>query len=249
MATDSNSNILTKALSIIEYMSVQTHRASIQEIALELGISSPTVHRILQILKAEGYVTQHKNKQYSLTYKLLEISSNTAMQDGLVERMLPFMNYFAQQKSCQVGLSVFHEQSIIHLATVGRYIVYNDKFALPGSVLPAYCTAAGKVFLSQMSDAELTEWIHDRNLVPYTAKTVIDPEELMQQIRETRQQGYGVVNGELYEFVACLSIPVTNHEQQVVGALNFSTKPESFDTICNEKFISDVRTTIKNTRI
>ena len=121
MATEEkNSNVLTKALSILEYMSRQKKRVSIQELSQELGISSPSVHRILQALKADGYIQQEKNKQYSLTYKLLELSSYSMMHDGLIEQVLPFMNYFAQQKNCQVGLSVLYEESILHLATVGQ---------------------------------------------------------------------------------------------------------------------------------
>ena len=51
MATEEkNSNVLTKALSILEYMSRQKKRVSIQELSQELGISSPSVHRILQAL-------------------------------------------------------------------------------------------------------------------------------------------------------------------------------------------------------
>lgn len=198
MATEEkNSNVLTKALSILEYMSRQKKRVSIQELSQELGISSPSVHRILQALKADGYIQQEKNKQYSLTYKLLELSSYSMMHDGLIEQVLPFMNYFAQQKNCQVGLSVLYEESILHLATVGQFIVYNDKYALPGTVLPAYCTAAGKLFLSQLDDETLETWVRSHNLVPYTANTIIDPDELLKQIRQTRERGYGIVISEL----------------------------------------------------
>lgn len=243
---EKNSNVLTKALSILEYMSRQKKRTSIQELSQELGISSPSVHRILQILKADGYVQQEKNKQYSLTYKLLELSSYSMMQNGLIEQVLPFMNYFAQQKNCQVGLSVQYGESILHLATVGQFIVYNDKYALPGTVLPAYCTAAGKLFLAQMDDDTLNTWVHSHNLVPYTANTIIDPEALLAQIRQTRKRGYGVVIGELYDFVACIALPVISQDNRILGTLNFSTKPENFETLNNEKFICDVVNTIRN---
>lgn len=244
--SESNSNILTKALSILEYISRQNHKVSIQEISLELDIPSPTVHRILQILKAEGYVRQHSNKQYSLTYKLLALSGYSLSNSSLLPQILPFMNYFAQQKHCQVGLSVFHEESIIHLATVGNAIINNDKYALPGTVLPAYCTAAGKLFLAGLEEKELQTWIENRNLVPYTVKTVIDPAELMEQIRLTRERGYGVVIGELYDFVACVSIPVRNTKQHIIGALNFSCRPERFDEIYNDEFIASVHHALRN---
>ncbi len=139
-----------------------------------------------------------------------------------------------------------YEESILHLATAGQFIVCNDKYGLPGTVLPAYCTAAGKLFLSQLDDETLETWVRSHNLVPYTANTIIDPDELLKQIRQTRERGYGIVISELYDFVACISIPVISQDNRVLGALNFSTKPEHFDTLNNEKFISDVTNTIRN---
>lgn len=88
--------------------------------------------------------------------------------------------------------------------------------------------------------------MRSHNLVPYTANTIIDPDELLKQIRQTRERGYGIVISELYDFVACISIPVISQDNRVLGALNFSTKPEHFDTLNNEKFISDVTNTIRN---
>ena len=141
---------------------------------------------------------------------------------------------------------MLYEESILHLATAGQFIVCNDKYGLPGTVLPAYCTAAGKLFLSQLDDETLETWVRSHNLVPYTANTIIDPDELLKQIRQTRERGYGIVISELYDFVACISIPVISQDNRVLGALNFSTKPEQFDTLNNEKFISDVTNTIRN---
>ena len=141
---------------------------------------------------------------------------------------------------------MLYEESILHLATAGQFIVCNDKYGLPSTVLPAYCTAAGKLFLSQLDDETLETWVHSHNLVPYTANTIIDPDELLKQIHQTRERGYGIVISKLYDFVACISIPVASQDNRVLGALNFPTKPEHFDTLNNEKFISDVTNTIRN---
>ncbi len=140
---------------------------------------------------------------------------------------------------------MLYEESILHLATAGQFIVCNDKYGLPGTVLPAYCTAAGKLFLSQLDDETLETWEHSHNLVPYTANTIIDPDELLKQIHQTRERGYGIVISKLYYFVACISIPVIGQDNRVLGALNFFTKLEHFDALTNEKFISDGPNTIR----
>lgn len=88
--------------------------------------------------------------------------------------------------------------------------------------------------------------MHSHNLVPYTANTIIDPDELLKQIHQTRERGYGIVISKLYDFVACISTPVIGQDNRVLGALNFSTKLEHFDALNNEKFISDVKNTIRS---
>ncbi len=246
MASYENGTIINKAIAILEYLGNASHEISLQEIALSLNQSTATTHRILQNLKAEGYVHQLENKQYTLSYKVLALSGNIIRKNQYVTSLLPFMNYYASQKDCQVGFSVFYDNSIIHLVTVGKHIMYNDPYVLPGSVLPAYCTAAGKVFLSQLSEEELDQWTADCCLVPYTEHTVIDPDELKQQIHRTKEQGYGLVISELYEYVACISLPVFGKNNNVIGALNFSTLPDSFATINDKEFIEQVKGTIKS---
>lgn len=249
MSTNENNSVLAKALTVIDYLGNKTRTVSIQEISDELNFPAATVYRILQTLKNSGYVEQFENKQYALSYKILELSSNVVRQNRLVECLLPFMNYFSSQADCQVGLSAFYRGSIIHLATVGTHIAYNDKFALPGSVLPVYCSAAGKVFLSHLSEEELDEWISNACLIPYTVHTIIDPEKLREDIQKTRVQGYGITIAELYEFMSCVSVPVFNQKDQVVGALNFATNPEKFDNIYNDKFINNVKSALEKVRI
>ncbi len=82
---------------------------------------------------------------------------------------------------------MLYEESILHLATAGQFIVCNDKYGLPGTVLPAYCTAAGKLFLSQLDDETLETWVRSHNLVPYTANTIIDPDELLFKVEVDAQ--------------------------------------------------------------
>lgn len=88
--------------------------------------------------------------------------------------------------------------------------------------------------------------MRSHNLVPYTANTIIDPDELLKQIHQTRERGYGIVISKPYDFVACISIPVIGQDNRVLGALNFFTKLEHFDALNNEKFISDVTNTIRS---
>ena len=241
----STGNLAERTLAILEYVSRARGSVSILDIANSLDLPTTTVHRILQTIKEAGYLRQTENKEYISTFKLLELASNITGNDPLVNTLYPFMCYFAARYGCQVGLSAFFgTASIIHLTTVGSAARFNDRYTLPGSVLPAYCTAAGKVFLSQLTDRELDRWLATNSLIPRTANTIISTEELRTQIEITRDRGYGVVVSELYNDIACVSIPIVGKNLTVLGTMNFTTTPEEFGKVNNPEFIEEVRSTL-----
>ena len=80
---------MQKIFSVIEYMSDMGRKLSIQEISAALDMSTATVHRILTGLKGLGYVEQHTNKQYYLTYKLYALSGDVINRDGAIDRIIP----------------------------------------------------------------------------------------------------------------------------------------------------------------
>ena len=241
----SGNNLAERTMSILEYVSRCPGSVSILDISIALDIPTTTVHRILQTIKDAGYIRQLDNKEYCMTYKLLQMASNITDNDPLINRMYPFMCYFSSRYNCQVGLSaIFEANSIIHLTTVGSSGLFNDRFNLPGSVLPAYCTAAGKVFLSQLTDAELDHWLETNSLIPQTSHTIINPDELRVQIEITRNQGYGVVLSELYDDIACVSIPIVGRDHIVIGTMNFSTSPDRFEKLNCPEFVREVRSTL-----
>ncbi len=246
MENGGKNNMVKRVLDVLEYVTRNGKATSILTISENLGIPASTVHRILQAMVEEGYVEQQSDKLYSSTYKLLSMVGEVPRNDPLVKKLYPFMCYYAATKQCQVGLSVFYQDElIVHIASVGSAGLYNDLFALPGSTLPAYCTAAGKVFLSQLNEEELLEWIRSHNIVPMTQHTIIDPQELIDNVSKMRELGYGIVISELYEEIACVSIPIVNREMIVVGALNFSTNPDRFHELYNDDFIESVKAKLK----
>ena len=248
--TSEAKNLTERTLAILEYLSAHPNSASILEISQALNIPTTSVHRALQTIKDAGYVRQLSNREYGMTYKLLELASNVTSRDPLINTMFPFMCYFAGRYNCQVGLSVFFgTDSIIHLTTVGSAARFNDRFSLPGMVLPAYCTAAGKVFLSQMSEDDLNRWLETNSLTPRTSATVINADDLKRQIAETRSRGYGIVQRELYEDICCVSVPIVGRDLTIVGTMNFSTAPEDFSRINRPGFAQEVRDTLAKIRI
>lgn len=241
----SNEESLQKIFAVIEFMGDEEKALSIQEISIELELSNATVYRILTGLKDLGYVGQLPNKQYYLTYKLYEISSDIINRDGAIDRLAPIMNYFSRYYSCEVGLTVFDTSSIIHVITVGESIDFGPMFPMPGYASPVYCTAAGKLFLSQMEQKALENWITKARIVPYTRHTIIDREKLLQEVEKTRRQGYGVSVGEYHDMLASVSFPLHEDGKKITGTFNLNFSVEEFQKRMSEGFVNEVKESIK----
>ncbi len=66
---------LEKALEICEALSGAARGMSLRELSRLLGMPSPTIHRLLNVLKRRGYVRQdEESARYSLTLKMLDLS-------------------------------------------------------------------------------------------------------------------------------------------------------------------------------
>jgi DNA-binding IclR family transcriptional regulator len=87
-----------------------------------------------------------------------------------------------------------------------------------GTVLPAHCTAAGKIYLVFESEGEIGRDLAE-NLKRYTEKTPVDRRGLMEQLNGIGAAGYAVEHGEFIEEVSSVAVPVRDYTRTLVGTL------------------------------
>jgi IclR family pca regulon transcriptional regulator len=237
-------NLTQKTLDVIEYMSFEPNSLPLQAIAAGTGVTPATASRILTVLKNSGYVGQHNNKEYYLTYKLFMVTGRAMGRDRFIDDMLPYLNYFTMTTDCGMTLTTFLGGCCVNLISVGRYIKFRTPLVAPGTAHPCHCTAGGKVFLSCISESELDDWLSNNCLLPYTMKTIVDTAILREELRHTREKGFGTIVAEYDENLATLAIPVQYSCGRVVSTINFTTDIAGFDKINNLEFIERAKTTL-----
>lgn len=89
-----------------------------------------------------------------------------------------------------------------------------------GQRLPAYCTGIGKALLSGHSRQEIAA-LFPAPLKRYTENTLTDPEDLLRELKETRQSGFAYEHSELTEGICCVATPLCCREK-VIAALSVS---------------------------
>jgi DNA-binding IclR family transcriptional regulator len=86
--------------------------------------------------------------------------------------------------------------------------------------MPLHSTAAGKVLLAALPDAEVRKLLGARKMTAVTPHTITDPAALVASLAKVRSQGYATVIEENIPGVLSVGAPIRDRTGQVVAALS-----------------------------
>ena len=215
---------LGKALDLLNVMGKRRHPMGVTELAAELEINKSAVHRLLTTLATSGFVDRNPlTRQYFLGPRLFvlgKVYESTVTLRGLAR---PVLERLAQRLGEAVHLAVpaRAERGIPCLILLDK-IESSYRLAMtpyPGAVSPAHCTAAGKVLLAYLLEAQLDQV--QGPLPSYTPATLSNLDDLKAELVRIRAQGYAMDNEELEIGLTCVAAPIWEG-RQVVGAVSVS---------------------------
>ncbi|WP_226483326.1 IclR family transcriptional regulator [Natrinema amylolyticum] len=228
------------ALEVVEVIR-QKERAGVTEIANELDRSKSTVHHYVTTLVKHDYLDKVGEK-YQLSLRFLTLGGQVRERERLYHLGKDDVEELAQETREQARLIVEHNGSGITL-----YQATGDRVTEPithvGSLEERYCTAAGKVFLAELSDDELDSYLEEVSITPYTEKTITDADALRTELDEIRERGVAFDDEERYEGYRCVAAAISTEAREPFGALSVSAPVERMG---DERFRTDVPNRLQN---
>ena len=91
-----------------------------------------------------------------------------------------------------------------------------------GARYEAYCTAPGKVLLAALPPRKQDEYVFNSGFVPLTSSTIVVPSRLAEEIKRVQLAGYAVDDGEFFEGVRVVAVPVRAADDTVMAALSLA---------------------------
>ena len=181
-----------KAFDILRIISSSREGIGLNEISRKLAIAKSTVHGIISALEDVGAVRRDPGtRRYELGPTLFELGRHMYIQKDLREVARPVMEAFMEEVQETVFLCTLNgdQRSILVLDTVECR--HDLKITSPvGSTLPLFSTAPGKAILAIMDDEEIRKIIKEKGITRYTERSITDPEQLIEEIRGVRHNGY-----------------------------------------------------------
>jgi IclR family pca regulon transcriptional regulator len=209
---------LARGLRVIESFEGHTEGQTVADVARSTNLSRAAARRSLITLEMLGYV-ESSGRTYRLKTRVLKLGFSYLASSSLPAMAQPTLERITELVHESSSLSVLDGDQIVY---VGRSIakrVMSVGLSI-GSRLPAYCTAMGRVLLAALADTDLVAYLDRVEIKPLTPRTVTDRQLLGEIIRGVRWDGFAVADEELELGLRSIAVPVKNHQNRVVAAMN-----------------------------
>jgi DNA-binding IclR family transcriptional regulator len=214
--------VLDRAMSILNALAARQDELSIAELCGQLRLHKSTVHRLIMVLEGHRLVAKNpENGRYRLGLKLFELGSKAIADLDLRERSRLHLTRLLQETRETVHLCILDLGDVVYLEKMEPERSMRTASRV-GARHPAYCTAVGKVLMSELPEADLNALLKKVEFKPRTARTIISPEAFRAELKKIRTRGYALDDEEIEEGLRCVAAAVRDHSGRAIAAVSMS---------------------------
>ena len=209
---------------------------SIAEIARALQMLPSKASRMMKTLEAEGFFNRNPiSRKYGIGARLLHAGLLFAHNHPLRSVILPHLEQISNDSKSLTSWAVFERD---HVFIVDRMpYMRAAPVHLLGSNVPLHSSSIGKLFLAHIEEKNRARIIKNLELVEFTPATLSDLNELDQELKKIKKQGYAVDKGETHQYLEGIAAPIFDAQNQIVAAIAISSRNPRLKLVTNQKTI------------
>jgi DNA-binding IclR family transcriptional regulator len=186
-----------------------------------------------------GFLNQREKRgKYTLGFKLLEYSAKIKGTVKIRDVVLPFLQNLAEELGESVNLAIFDADSAIYIDHIESNKTLRT-FTAEGNRVPLHCTGVGKVFLAYMKEDMAKSLV--KSMPRFTDNTIVSFNKLAVELKNIKQEGIAVDNGEMEIGVRCVAAPIIDWNGNVAAAISVSVPSARL----NDSNMSSLKSTVK----
>jgi IclR family acetate operon transcriptional repressor len=204
--------VIGRATRLLRLMGTAPEPMRLRDLARQAELTPSTTRRILASLVENGLCQQGPDGNYRLGLLLFELGSRVQAGFDLRLRARPALERLSALTQLTVFLCVRNEQRVTAIERVdGRY-AFSLALTVGGS-LPLHAGAAPRVLLAYDDEADVRRHLSDEApLERFTDRTLVETDEILADLRETRKRGYVVSEEDVTPGVAAIGAPIFGHD-------------------------------------
>lgn len=213
---------VSHALDILESFTKTADELGVTELSKRLGLHKNNVFRLLATLEHRGYIEQNPaTENYRLGVKTLQIGSIFIEQRECRRQARPILENLMAASGETTVVAILRGTKVIYMDSVETDKTVRAVSHI-GALLPAHCTAVGKVQLAQLSPAEIERLYPDQTLPSLTDRSIKTRDTLLAELKSVVDRGYALENEEAETDVRGISVAVNDYSKNVIAAIGIT---------------------------
>jgi IclR family pca regulon transcriptional regulator len=212
-----------RGLNVIRAFGEGASRLTLSDVARRSEISRASARRLLHTLTALGYANTD-GKLFWLTPKILGLGFSYLSSMEIWSFAQGHMEELVQKVQESCSIAVLQGYDIYYVIRVPTRRLLNSTLNV-GSTLPASVVSLGRIQLADLPTKDLDHYLNTLEVIRYTRFTITDKEELKRVILEDGVKGWSIVDRELEEGMCGISVPIRNHHDKTIAAINLTMPP------------------------
>lgn len=215
---------LTRGLKLLEWIAESHSGVALTELAQQAGLPNSTTHRLLSTMQQLGFVHQVGDLgHWSIGAHAFVVGSSFLQSRNLLAIVHPILRKLMEDSGETVNLAVLDCQD--HQAIIVDQVQCTQlmRMSAPiGGKLPMHASGAGKAFLAQLNEDQVTELLHRQGLHAYTPATLVSPLHLKDDLAQARKRGYSFDDEEHALGLRCVAACIYDEHREPFAAISIS---------------------------
>lgn len=213
-----NHRTTARVIEILDLISNSSSGLTLTEISSKINAPKSSIHPILKTLSDSNFLKYDTNSfSYRIGYKAFEIGNS----------FLANFNIMAEVKNSMINIVNICSETCHFAVLIDGDVLYLQKIDSPepirmmstlGKRIPAYGTGLGKALLIDYEINQLKK-LYSNGLSKLTKNTIASFEELYNQLKQARSEGFAYEIEESNEHIRCIAIPI-RRKGTIVAALS-----------------------------
>jgi DNA-binding IclR family transcriptional regulator len=212
--------MIDRVFDTVELLADYPEGLPVSEIARRLKMSKSEAHRLLGLFIKRGYACQDEaSKHYRLAVQFAVIGFRFFGKMGLVELCQPVLDRLAARTNELARLAILEGGTLVFVANAqGAPSGIRYDAELGRTITAPQATANGRAWLAALDEDEAVSLVKSRGFIlppSYVKSIVTDERSLREELRRTRDRGFGMSFEEMVPGISTIAIAI---RERLTGA-------------------------------
>jgi IclR family acetate operon transcriptional repressor len=211
---------VSKSFDLLDLLSRAGASLSLNELAAQVDLTKSSTFRLLQTLRALGYVSQDSETRYSLeaeNWISPAVQTKNALLAVARDQARDLRTRFQETVSLAV-LYANHIEVVLGFESPRMIRMANTL----GGIIPPHASSLGKAILAFQPQQVQSRLIHSYGIRRFTEHTITDEVALLEELALVRRQGHAVEDEEAFLDGCCVGCPIFAGRSSAVAAISTS---------------------------